>query len=185
MKMSRIVNLFKKWWLSPVDYARSIGVNVGSGCSFFSVTWSSEPYLITIGNNCQITNGVRIFTHGGSFVMRREIPDFDCFGKVVIKDGVYIGNNSLILPGVTIGNNVLVAAGSVVTKSVPDNVCIGGNPARIICSVEDFKKNNLKYNLGSKGLGREEKKKLLLSVSDDKLIVKGYMKNILAETGHE
>lgn len=37
-----------------------------------------------------------------------------------------------------LGNNVLVAAGSIVTKSVPDNVVVGGNPARIICSLEGY-----------------------------------------------
>jgi acetyltransferase-like isoleucine patch superfamily enzyme len=171
-----LINLLKRWWLSPVDYARSIGVKVGKGCQFFNVTWSSEPYLITVGNNCQITNGVKIFTHGGAFMFRREIPDFDCFGKVIIGDGVYVGNNSMILPGVTIGSNVLIAAGSVVTKSVPDNVCIGGNPAKIICSVEDFKKNNIQYNVHSKGLDKEEKKALLLSLPDERLIQKGYLK---------
>ncbi|MBB9021295.1 hypothetical protein FSH75_011075, partial [Escherichia coli] len=43
-----------------------------------------------------------------------------------------IGGRAVINPGVTIGDNVVVASGAVVTKDVPDNVVVGGNPARII-----------------------------------------------------
>ena len=45
---------------------------------------------------------------------------------------VWIGGSAVIVPGVTIGNNVVVAAGAVVTKDVPHNVVVGGNPAKII-----------------------------------------------------
>jgi acetyltransferase-like isoleucine patch superfamily enzyme len=51
---------------------------------------------------------------------------------VVISDDVWIGMNAVILKGVTIGENSIVAAGSVVTKSVPPNVIVGGNPAMIV-----------------------------------------------------
>ena len=81
--------------------------------------------------------------------------------KIVIGDYVYIGNNSLIMPGVTIGDNVLVAAGSVVTKSVPSNVVVGGNPAKYICSIDEYIERNEQYNLNTKGMKMEEKKVLL------------------------
>ena len=54
------------------------------------------------------------------------------FGKVIIKKNVWIGMGAIITPGVTIGENSVVAAGSVVTKDVPSNVVVGGNPAKII-----------------------------------------------------
>lgn len=47
-------------------------------------------------------------------------------------------NESIILYNTKIGSNVVVAAGSVVTKDVPDNTVVGGNPARFICSIEQF-----------------------------------------------
>ena len=111
-----------------VERARRAGVILGNNNEIHSPFWEpAEPYLITIGNNCQITKDVKIFSHGGSNVARIFSSKFDVFGKVNIGDNVYIGNNSLIMPGVTIGSNVLVAAGSVVTHSVPNNVVIGGN----------------------------------------------------------
>lgn len=153
-----------------------LGLKIGKGNFIASEFWGSEPYLITIGNNCQITSGVKMFTHGGGGAVRKKYPNFDCFGKVIIGDYVYIGNHSLIMPGVTIGDNVLIAAGSVVTKSVPDNVVIGGNPANIICNLEDYIKNNLQFNLNSKGKSAKEKKELLLSTSAEKFIEKKELK---------
>lgn len=168
----RIVKLF----FSPEKYAKSIGVNIGTN-NFIpdKNCWSSEPYLITVGSNCQITTGVRIFTHGGGNVVRNKYPDFDVFGKVIIGDWVYIGTNSLIMPGVTIGNGSLIAAGSVVTKSVPSGVVVGGNPARIITTVEKYIEQNVRYNLNSKKLTSKEKRGLLLSISDDKFVKKNEM----------
>lgn len=77
--------------LSPVRHARMIGVSLGDNCLVYrSMEWPSEPYLVTIGNNVQLTKGVAIHTHGGGNVVRRKVPDFDVFGKVVIKDwGLY------------------------------------------------------------------------------------------------
>lgn len=109
---------------------------------------------------------------GGAKVARIIDPAFDCFGKVKIGNNVYIGTNSLIMPGVTVGNNVLIAAGSVVTHSVPDNVVIGGNPAHIICSFEDYYEKNKHYNTSTKGLSSSAKKQLLLRLEDVKFIKK-------------
>lgn len=51
---------------------------------------------------------------------------------VILKDNVWIGDRAMVGKGVTIGKNSIVAAGSVVVKDVPDNVIVGGNPAKII-----------------------------------------------------
>lgn len=107
---------------------------------------------------------------GGGNVLRREHPDFDTFGKVVIGDWVYIGAGSLIMPGVTIGDNALIAAGSVVTKSVPSRMVAAGNPAKIICSIDDYYERNKKWDLHSKR--KTNKKEFLLSLPDDKFIKK-------------
>lgn len=108
----------------------------------------------------------------GGHVIRSKIPDFDVFGKVVIEDWAYIGANSQIMPGVTIGRGAIVAAGSIVTKSVAPDTVVGGNPAKYIGTTEDYLQRNLKYNLNSKRLSAEEKKRLLLSTPEEKFIKK-------------
>ena len=59
-----------------------------------------------------------------------------------------------------------------VTKSVKPHTVVGGNPARYICTVDDYKERNLKYNVGSKGMSIEGKKRFLLSLPEDKFIKK-------------
>jgi len=56
--------------------------------------------------------------------------------SILIKRNAWIGANATILPGVTIGENAVVAAGAVVSKDVPDNVVVGGIPAKIIKTIE-------------------------------------------------
>lgn len=155
--------------------ARLIGVKIGKNCAIHTKNWSTEPYLVTIGNNVAITHGVFIHTHGGGRTIRRMIPDFDSFGKVVIEDWAYIGSGAHIMPGVTIGEGSLVAAGSVVTKSVPAGVVVGGNPAKILCTIEDFKNRNEKHNMHTKGMSTCQKKKYLLNLSDDQFECKKVM----------
>ena len=168
--IKRLLLLYRKYFWSAEKLAKHNGVTIGENTNVQGASFGSEPYLITIGNDVRITDGTKIFTHGGARVLRKEYPDMDFFGKVVIKNNVYIGNNCLIMPGVTIGSNVLVAAGSVVTKSVPDNVVIAGNPARIVCSIKSFEERMLIKNVKSKLMNAEEKKSYLLSLSDERFI---------------
>lgn len=175
-RLSKVFHLIQRYLYSPEKYARHIGVNIGKNCLIATRNWSSEPYLITIGDHVQVTHGVSIHTHGGGNAIRKTHPDFDVFGKVVIEDWAYIGAYSQIMPGVTIGEGALVAAGSVVTKSVPPHVVVGGNPARFICTTEEFYEHNKKYNERTKGLSFKDKKKVLLSLSDDRFIKKPFIK---------
>lgn len=166
-----IFNRIKKYLCTPEQYAKSIGVNIGSNNLIGKNHWSSEPYLITVGSHCQLTN-CKIFTHGGGNVVRSKYPNFDCFGKVIIGDWVYIGTNALIMPGVTIGDNVLVAAGSVVTKSVPSGMVVAGNPARVVCTVDEYYDRNKKFDICTKQLSSKKKKEILMNLSNDNFIRK-------------
>lgn len=157
----------------PADrYARWAGVTVGDNCLIATKNFSTEPYLITIGDNVQVTPDVYFHTHGGCHVARSRYPKFDVFGKIRICDNAYIGSGSHIMPGVTVGRGSLIASGSVVCKSVPDNEVWGGVPAKFICTVEDYIQRNLPFNLDTKGLSAEEKRSILLSLPDDKFIKK-------------
>jgi acetyltransferase-like isoleucine patch superfamily enzyme len=85
--------------------------------------------VIKIGSNVNLAPEVMILT-------AYHDPDSDNFAgiekAVVIEDYVWIATRAMVLPGVTIGRGAIVAAGSVVTKDVPPQTIVGGNPARII-----------------------------------------------------
>lgn len=108
----------------------------------------------------------------GGNCIRKDHPDFDCFGKVVIEDWAYIGSFSQIMPGVTIGNGALVAAGSIVTKSVAPGTVVAGIPARYLCTVEDYYQRNKNYDLHTKGMKPDKKKEVLLSLPESRFIKK-------------
>lgn len=149
----------------PERYAKRIGVNFTEGKLhiYGKVNWSTEPWLITLGNNVHITDGVKFITHdGGTLLFRSMIPDLEITKPINVGDNVYIGNNVIILPGVTIGSNVIIGAGAIVTKSIPDNSVVVGVPARVIKSADDYleKIKNESLHLGN--LKGEEKDKALM-----------------------
>ncbi|MDO5687279.1 MAG: acyltransferase [Neisseria sp.] len=86
-----------------------------------------------------ITRDVLFITHdGGSLLFRDKVPDLEITAPIEIKNNVYIGVRSIIMPGVTIGNNCIIAARSVITKNVPDNSVYGGMPAKFIKTIEIY-----------------------------------------------
>lgn len=175
--MMRLLALLKKYSMTPKGYAISLGVKIGVSTLISDYRhWSSEPYLISIGSNCQITSEVKFYTHGGGLSFRDKIPDFDCFGKISIGNNVYIGSRSMIMAGVTIEDNVMVAAGSVVTKSIPSGMVVGGNPARIICTIDEYKQRNVSFNTHSKNIPKSRKKKYLLGLDEEQFIKKEFLK---------
>jgi len=170
--LEKILYKYRIWFWSPIKYARKMGVNLGEDCYILTKYFGSEPYLIEIGNHVQIASDVRFFTHGGGWIFREKYPELDTFGKIKIGNNVYIGNSTLILPGITIGNNVIIAAGSVVTKSFGNDVIIGGNPARVISTIDGLEKSMLRYNVNTKKLTPKEKQTFLLNLDDDQFVKK-------------
>jgi acetyltransferase-like isoleucine patch superfamily enzyme len=169
---SRLLNIYRFYFWPAEKYARYRGVKIGKNCSFASKNFGSEPYLIEVGDNVQVTKGVSFFNHGGAWVFRRKHPKLDFFGKIKIGNNVYIGANTMIMPGVTIGSDVIIGAGSVVTKSVPNGNIVAGNPCRIIGRIDDLERRVLEFDVGTKGLDFKSKKNVLLSLSDDCFIKK-------------
>ena len=179
--LKRIKNLFfpqkEVVQVSIQERLRQEGMVIGQDTTFHEDFWRwAEPYLIEVGSHCQITHGVKALTHGGAHVARDKEPKFDTFGKVKIGDWVYIGSNALIMPGVSIGDHCLVAAGSVVTKSVPAGYVVAGNPAKIICTTEDYIGRNSQYDMKTKGMSVQEKKEYLLQQDESQFVVKPLMK---------
>lgn len=66
MRLFKLITKF--YWhviASPEKEARHLGVKIGANCLISTRYWSSEPYLITIGNHVQVTDCVSFHTHGG------------------------------------------------------------------------------------------------------------------------
>mgnify|MGYP002869291832 CR=1 FL=1 len=143
-------------------YLREKGVRIGGGTIFHdannTTVATQRPWMISIGKYCKITGGVVILDHDYSrSVLRMRYGDIlgEC-RKTEIGDNVFIGLNSIILMGTHIGNNVIVGAGSVVSGTFPDDVVIAGNPAKIICTLEElYEKRKKRYVEEGKLYARE------------------------------
>jgi acetyltransferase-like isoleucine patch superfamily enzyme len=119
------------------------GLKIGKDTDIFTSpsNFGSEPYLIKIGDHCTIAADVRFITHdGGTRVFRFNTGygNLNKYGKIEIKDNCMIGIGSIILPNVTIGPNTVIGAGSVVTRDIPHDVCACGNPAKAMCSLDEY-----------------------------------------------
>ncbi len=95
----------------------------------------SHCYHITIGDNVTLAPRVHILAHDAS---TRMFLGKTRAANVVIGNEVFIGAGSVVLPGVKIGDCVIIGAGSVVSKDIPDNSVAVGNPARVVCSVDEY-----------------------------------------------
>jgi acetyltransferase-like isoleucine patch superfamily enzyme len=135
----KIVKL-KDWWKLRSFIKR--GLQIASDCRLTSVpNFGSEPYLISIGRHVTIASNVAFITHDGATWVIRDQPKYRGvlkFGRITVHDNCFIGYGSTVLPGVSIGPNSIVAAQSVVTKDVPPNTVVGGVPARVITSIEEY-----------------------------------------------
>ncbi|WP_374717849.1 maltose acetyltransferase domain-containing protein [Neobacillus sp.] len=92
---------------------------------------------IRMGDNCMLGPGVHIYTATHPLNAKERISGAEYGMSVTIGHNVWIGGRAVINPGVTIGNNVVIASGAVVTKDVPDNVVVGGNPARVLKQIKN------------------------------------------------
>lgn len=146
--------LLDEIWLE--DYIKR-GMRIGNNCSIQPgvIFDYSHCWLINIGNNVTIAPQAYILAHDAS---TKKLLDYTKIGNVIIEDDVFIGARSLIMPGVKIGKGSIIGANSTVTKSIPSGVVAAGNPARIICSVQEYKEkqkllfkeseiNNLVFNI--------------------------------------
>jgi maltose O-acetyltransferase len=114
------------------------GYNIHTGENFYA---NFDCIILDVcevrfGDNCMLAPGVHIYTathplHPAERISGRE------YGKpVIIGNNVWIGGGAILNPGVRIGDNAVIASGAVVTKDVPENVVVGGNPAKIIRQID-------------------------------------------------
>lgn len=129
---------------SYISHLRSKGCEIGEGTIIYgpwtSVIDESSLQYIEIGSNVQITPRVTILGHDYSFSVfssvYKDLPRVQ--KKTIVGNNVFIGMNSTILMGSRIGDNVIIGAGSVVSGRVESNCVYGGNPAKRICSLDEY-----------------------------------------------
>ena len=153
--------ILNKW--SHESYARKLGVNAGYDFHVYgNVSWGTEPWIISIGNNVHVTAECRFVTHDGATLLFKNIePTLELTRPIVIGNDVYIGARSTIMGGVTIGNKVIIGTGAVVTHDIPDNSVAVGVPARVIKTADEYFEKAKRESLGLGHLKYEKKDKAL------------------------
>ncbi len=121
------IKLFKRQFFN--NYKK--GVRVRSNTNIDTLF----PELVEIGDDFISAPGSVILAHDASLLL---FTDKIRAEKTIIGNKVFLGSNSVVLPGVKIGNRVIVGSGAIVTRDVPDNSIVVGNPARVISTVDDY-----------------------------------------------
>lgn len=154
--MSRVYSLIKKL-VYPETYSQEAyitalrdkyHVDIGHDCRIYSPNQTfidkQRGHMLHIGNHVIITRNVTILTHDYSRAVCCNIAgQYGNVGEAAytfIGDNVFIGVNATILMGTHIGNNSIVGAGAVVSGIFPDNCVIAGNPAKVVCSLDEYYK---------------------------------------------
>ena len=123
-KISKVISLVYLTYLRKV---RKIDVGENCNISWRAIIDRAHPKGVHIGNNTRIALEALIIAHDYTRGVTNKM-----WTDTYIGNNCIIGGRSIILPGVKIGNEVCVAAGAVVTKDIPDNCMVAGNPAKII-----------------------------------------------------
>ena len=137
--IKKLLSIFKHRMRCEIQIEKLVkdGLKVGKNFRFneFCTIDPSHCWLIEIGDNVLFAPKVHVLAHDAS---TWNDTGYSRIAPVKIGNNVFVGANSIILPGVVLGDDVVVGAGSVVTKSFPSNCVIAGNPAKIICSHDEF-----------------------------------------------
>ena len=133
-----------------LSFLRYFGIKIGENTyiSPDAIIDYTRPSLVTIGDNCYLNSGFILLTHDWvAGVMRHIYGEFiNSSGKVYIGNNVGTGYNVTVVKGVTIGDNVFIAANSLINKDVPSNCIVGGSPAKVLCTLDEYRqKRLLKY----------------------------------------
>ncbi|CAM4062242.1 Protein CapG [Pseudomonas reidholzensis] len=122
-------------YLSRWGKFHSVGTNVhiNIGCNI------TDPGLVRLGSYVGLSD-CTLIGHDAvvALIEVRYGKHLDSVGFIDIKDNCFIGYGAIVMPRVTIGPDSVVAAGAVVTKDVPPGTVVGGNPAKVICTVEEL-----------------------------------------------
>ena len=149
--MKIITHLYALWCKrnsqAYINYLRKKGAHIGEGTTFInskhaSVDGGRIKYL-TVGDNCVICSGVSIIMHDYSwYVLGNKFGNLYPSGgqPITIGNNIFIGAHTIVLGNTIIGDNVIIGAGSVVKGKLESDMVYGGNPAKPIMTLEEYKK---------------------------------------------
>jgi maltose O-acetyltransferase len=117
-------------------------MHLGKGVNLPRSTWidMAHCFLISIGDHCGFGDSCALLAHDA---MPNEYIDSTRIGKIVIHESCHFGMRSIILPGVEIGKRTIIGSGSVVINNIPANSVAAGNPAKVICSIDEYLNKHL------------------------------------------
>ena len=146
-----------------IRWLRRDGVRIGENCLVYTTLFSTEPYLVDIGDHVAISSGTSFVTHDATGWMFQDHPNMDIFGRIQVGSNTYFGTNCTILPGSRIGTNCVIGSGSVVRGEIPDDSVVFGNPARVVMKTALLKQLlvNHKHRLDTRNLSARAKERVV------------------------
>ncbi|GAB6099782.1 maltose O-acetyltransferase [Halanaerocella petrolearia] len=135
-RVSLLQELFqteKSCYVEP-DFYCDYGYNIEIGEEFYANhnCVILDVNKVKIGDNVMFGPNVQVYTATHPLDAQERNSGKEMAYPIEIGDNVWVGGGAIICPRVKIGDNVVIGAGSVVTKDIPDDVVVGGNPAQVI-----------------------------------------------------
>lgn len=139
--------------IANIKTAQKKGMKIGKNLYVERfANFGSEPFLIEIGNDVTLAEGVTFINHGGDARVTKRLEKYKDgrnFGRIKIGNNTFIGKATILMPGVSIGNNCIVGSMSIVTNSIADHSVYAGVPAKFMCTTEEYGDkllaNNVEY----------------------------------------
>lgn len=136
--ISQLAGRFRRWRAVRRHRAlRALGMQIGHDVLLPFSTWIdvSHCYLISIGDHTGFGEECLILAHDAQM---DEYLDAARIGRVTVHESCHIGARCVLLPNIEIGPRTIVGAGSVIARPLPPDTVCAGNPARVICSIDEY-----------------------------------------------
>ncbi|MFL9832476.1 sugar O-acetyltransferase [Chryseobacterium terrae] len=137
--IKKIIKHSKENIIIEPDFWCDYGYNIELGEDFYANHNLTilDGAKVKFGNNVFIGPNCSFYTAGHPIDAKQRNAGLEYAHPITVGDNVWFGGNVVVLPGVSIGNNSIIGAGSVVTKSIPENVIAVGNPCKVIKNIAE------------------------------------------------